>query len=63
MEDIVESIAENAGRAYLLLEAINDGCLDEAMTLDEVSALSQYALAYVERVFMDLDRLIELRFD
>ena len=57
MENIIEDIAESAGRVHSLLEAIEEGCCSELITLDEISALSQYALAYIENVFSKLDNL------
>jgi hypothetical protein len=57
METIIEKIAENAGRAHSLLEAIEEGCCDETIELDDVCAMSQYALAYIENVFKNIDKL------
>lgn len=57
MEQIVERIAEHAGRVHSLLEAIEEGCCADMITLDEIRALSQYALAYTDNVFSELDKL------
>jgi hypothetical protein len=53
---MVDKIAENAGRVHSLLEAIEESCCAESITLDEVRALSQYALSYNELVFLELDK-------
>lgn len=57
MAEMIERIADNAGRVHSLLEAIEESCCAENMTFDEVRALSQYALAYTENVFSELDKL------
>ena len=56
MGNIVERIADNAGRVHSLLEAIEEACCGETLTLDEIRALSQYALAYSDNVFSELDK-------
>jgi hypothetical protein len=55
LKSVVDNIAENAGRAHSLLEAIEESCCAENITLDEIRALSQYALAYIENIFSSLD--------
>jgi hypothetical protein len=57
MESVVDNIAENVGRAHSLLEAIEERCYAENITLDEIRALSQYALSYIDNVFSSLDKL------
>lgn len=57
MEAIIEKIAENAGHAHSLLVAIEEGCCNETIELDDVCTMSQYALAYIENVFKNLDKL------
>ena len=57
METIIEKIAENADRARSLLEAIEEGCCNETIELDDVCTMSQYAMAYIENVFKYLDKL------
>lgn len=54
---VIDNIAENAGRVRAILEAIDDTCCVGDITLDEVRALSQYALTYNEKVFICLDKL------
>lgn len=55
MEEIIEAIADDAGRAHSLLETIDEGCLSESITTDDIRVLSQYALAYLDNVFAGLD--------
>lgn len=57
MEAIIENIAENAGRAHSLLEAIEAGSCSGEIELDDINVMSQYAMAYIDNMFKSLDKL------
>jgi ABC-type transporter Mla subunit MlaD len=59
LRQLIEEMAENAGRVHSLLESIEENCNSGILTFDDIATLTQYCLAYNENVFSVLDKMSE----